>query len=223
MNIYLAARYLRREELLTYRAELEAMGHRVTSRWLNGGHEGGGGPVGDVGAEASLDARMRFAREDWQDVMEAHCVISFTEPSGEGPARGGRHVEYGMALGRGKRCLVVGHRETVFHCLPGVEYFPTWGEAKLGLVQSAGGIGLTEGDELVLDGILAQVRAEVVRARRKHRPMNSPHEGYAVILEEVDELWDEVKQDTGREQPALIEAVQVAAMGVRYAMDMPRS
>jgi hypothetical protein len=32
-----------------------------------------------------------------------------------------------------------------------------------------------------------------VKAREKHAPMRGPHEGYAVLLEEVDELWDEVK------------------------------
>lgn len=36
MRIYLAARYSRREELLGYRADLEAAGHIVTSRWLAG-------------------------------------------------------------------------------------------------------------------------------------------------------------------------------------------
>ena len=32
------------------------------------------------------------------------------------------------------------------------------------------------------------------RARTKHKPINSAHEGYAVILEELDEFWDEVKK-----------------------------
>jgi hypothetical protein len=71
-----------------------------------------------------------------------------------------------------------------------------------------------------VDAVLAEVRAEVERAVRKHRPMNSPHEGYAVIKEELDELWDEVKGNRGRELSALEEAVQVAAMGVRYVADL---
>ena len=71
-----------------------------------------------------------------------------------------------------------------------------------------------------LDAVLAQVRAEVIRARTKHKAMNSPHEGYAVLKEEVDELWEEIRRDNGRELSALEEATQVAAMGVRYVMDM---
>jgi len=39
MKIYLAARYSRREELAAYRTELEALGHTVQARWLNGEHQ----------------------------------------------------------------------------------------------------------------------------------------------------------------------------------------
>jgi hypothetical protein len=58
---------------------------------------------------------------------------------------------------------------------------------------------------------------EVGRANRKHPPMNSHHEGYAVLLEEVDELWDEVKADS--HDLAIAEAVQVAAMAIRFIVD----
>lgn len=45
---------------------------------------------------------------------------------------------------------------------------------------------------------------------------------YAVIAEELDELWDEVKADRGREFSGLEEAIQVSAMGLRYVLDMAR-
>lgn len=79
------------------------------------------------------------------------------------------------------------------------------------------------GEESHLDAILSEIRSEVLRARRKHEPMNSPHEGYAVILEEVDELWEEVKKNNGRELSALEEAAQVSAMGVRYILDLSQA
>lgn len=75
-------------------------------------------------------------------------------------------------------------------------------------------------DEAKLDTILAGVRAEVFKAIAKHKPMNSAHEGYAVLKEEVDELWEEVKADRGYQMSGLDEAVQVAAMGVRYLYDL---
>lgn len=51
MKIYLAARYSRREELCGYRSELEARGHRVQARWLNGEHQlsNEGTPIGENG------------------------------------------------------------------------------------------------------------------------------------------------------------------------------
>lgn len=58
------------------------------------------------------------------------------------------------------------------------------------------------------------------KAVKKHPPMNTPHEGYAVILEEVDELWDEVKKQSGGHGPeAVKEALQVAAMAIRFILD----
>ncbi len=69
-----------------------------------------------------------------------------------------------------------------------------------------------------LDLALSLVREEVIRAIKKFPEFNSSHEGYAVIAEELDELWDEVKRD--RPDLAREEAVQVAAMAVRFLTDI---
>jgi hypothetical protein len=66
--------------------------------------------------------------------------------------------------------------------------------------------------------VLSMVRAELLRAEAKHPPMHSPHEGHSVIREELDELWDHVKADTGSSHAAIKEAIQIAAMGARYAV-----
>jgi hypothetical protein len=50
---------------------------------------------------------------------------------------------------------------------------------------------------------------EAAAARTKFPAFNSPHEGYAVIAEELDELWDDVKAD--RPAHAIDEAIQVGA------------
>jgi head-tail adaptor len=52
--------------------------------------------------------------------------------------------------------------------------------------------------------------------------MNSAHEGYGVLAEEVDELWAHVKtQQSKRDLDAMRkEAVQVAAMAVRFVVDV---
>lgn len=139
MKIYLAARYSRRLELCGYRTELEALGHTVQARWLNGEHQlsNEGTPIGESG-EALVEAgacdeaaklRARFALDDWEDVNAAQCVISFTEAPRSSANRGGRHVEYGIGLANKARVIVVGHRENIFHWLPQVEFCETWAEA----------------------------------------------------------------------------------------------
>ena len=126
LKIYLAARYSRYPELAEYGRQLEAIGCTVTSRWIQGDHQVTDEQLLDVGPEADHEQRIRFAEEDVLDLKAAQVVISFTEPPRAGPSRGGRHVEFGMALSMGKVCMVVGHRENVFHCLPNVLYFPVW-------------------------------------------------------------------------------------------------
>ena len=71
-----------------------------------------------------------------------------------------------------------------------------------------------------VDFVLSKVRAEIERAMRKHRRYASAHEAWAVIREEVDELWDEVKADNGYAADAFKEAEQVAATAVRYIVDL---
>lgn len=71
-----------------------------------------------------------------------------------------------------------------------------------------------------LDQIFNDLRRELQAAMTKHRSMASAHEGHSVIREELDELWDHVKADTGTGSAARKEALQVAAMGIRYALDV---
>ena len=40
-------------------------------------------------------------------------------------SRGGRHVEFGIAIGLSKIVIAVGPRETVFHHLPEIRHFDT--------------------------------------------------------------------------------------------------
>ena len=133
MKIYLAARFSRKDELNGHADQLRATGHEVTSRWLTGAHEWSG--VADNEIPAADQAR--FAREDIEDIDRADVIVCFTEAPHAGPARGGRHVEAGYALGIGKRILAVGWRENVFYALPQVEFFPAWDRALAALNETA--------------------------------------------------------------------------------------
>ena len=68
-----------------------------------------------------------------------------------------------------------------------------------------------------------RVLEELNDARQKYPEFNSAHEGYAVLKEEVDELWDEIKKKPRERDWDLIrdEATQVAAMAIRLIEDIP--
>ncbi|AKV03163.1 hypothetical protein AKJ09_09826 [Labilithrix luteola] len=69
---------------------------------------------------------------------------------------------------------------------------------------------------------MKDVAAELDRARAKFpRPQVSAHEGFAVLDEERDELWDEVKGNhPDRKARMRAEAIQVAAMAIRFIEDV---
>jgi hypothetical protein len=74
-------------------------------------------------------------------------------------------------------------------------------------------------NESRLQEIFYLIDKEFREATDKFGPFNGPHEGYAVILEELDELWDAIKNN----EPGYVhmaEAKQVAAMAVRYIYDI---
>jgi hypothetical protein len=136
--IYLAARYSRREELRGYKAELEARGFEISARWLLGPHQ-----ITDAGLAlgSELEAacedegdqrdhiialREKFALDDFEDVHAAELLIAFTQPPRTDKGRGGRHIEFGIALGKGMPIIVVGPRENIFCCLPWVTVYPDW-------------------------------------------------------------------------------------------------
>lgn len=65
-----------------------------------------------------------------------------------------------------------------------------------------------------------EIDDELWLARNKFKNMNSAHEGYAVILEELDELWEEVKSQKQDKARMREEAIQVAAMAARFVEDL---
>jgi NTP pyrophosphatase (non-canonical NTP hydrolase) len=70
--------------------------------------------------------------------------------------------------------------------------------------------------------VLFDVSSEVATAASKWPLMNSAHEAYAILAEEVDELWDHVKTNQKRRDLKAMrkEAIQVAAMAVRFAAEV---
>jgi len=78
-----------------------------------------------------------------------------------------------------------------------------------------------ESDQLY-QGVFDDVRSELFRAMRKHAPMYSPHDGYGKLLEEVEELWDEIRKKEKHHSKERMrgEAIQIAAMALRFIIEV---
>jgi hypothetical protein len=64
--------------------------------------------------------------------------------------------------------------------------------------------------------IIDLIKDEVFKSREKHGKIKSPHEGFALIKEELDELWNNVKSNISD----LIEPLQIAALAISYIFDI---
>ena len=68
----------------------------------------------------------------------------------------------------------------------------------------------------------ALARLEVETAKQNWPPFNSAHEGFAILMEECDELWDHVRTNQKKRKLDEMqkEAIQVAAMAIRFATEV---
>jgi hypothetical protein len=73
-----------------------------------------------------------------------------------------------------------------------------------------------------LHNLLRAIETEYNTASSKYPAFHSTHEGYAVLKEEVDELWDMVKANKGimGDDAMKREAIQIASMALRFINDL---
>lgn len=116
MRFYLSARFKRQEEMREVRDALVDLGHKVTSRWIDADY----GNNSDL-LRSRQDVREQAAVENTEDIADADVVLVFT---GSG-RRGGANVEYGIAIGINKLCIIIGEPENTFHWLPSVDRYAT--------------------------------------------------------------------------------------------------
>ncbi len=73
-------------------------------------------------------------------------------------------------------------------------------------------------DTFIVDrsAIWMQIESELDRAYKKHgKEKWGRHEFYAILKEEVDEVWDSIKRDAPQDY-LFMEIIQVAAVCARY-------
>jgi hypothetical protein len=83
--------------------------------------------------------------------------------------------------------------------------------------------------DLTVNLVVHEIIKEVTRARKLHKGINSLHESYSVILEELEEYWELVKinprklseiEQQKRMEEIHGELIQTAAMCVRSLLDL---
>lgn len=132
MKFYIAARFGRRAECFELAKYLESLGHLVTSRWVrpDSGHD-----KPRDSAQGTHAEKARWAAEDFNDVRACETLVSLQEEP-RGASRGGRHVEFGIALAQDKKIIVIGPRETIFHELSFITHFSNIEEFKSAELQT---------------------------------------------------------------------------------------
>lgn len=70
--------------------------------------------------------------------------------------------------------------------------------------------------------LFIECEKEMREATDEHGRMKSAHEAYSVILEELDEFWDEVrKKESNRDKANMKkELIQLGAMAIRAIYDL---
>lgn len=75
--------------------------------------------------------------------------------------------------------------------------------------------------EAHIDAAIMIISREAHRAAKLHGPMRGGHEGKAIIEEELDELWEEVKKFPHQDMTAMqTEATHIGAMAARFIADI---
>lgn len=84
-------------------------------------------------------------------------------------------------------------------------------------------------NQIKVNVVLGAVQEEADSAMAAHGSMRSTHEAYAVILEELDEFWDEVKKNPKKltdeqwsqwRKDMRKELIQTSAMATRAIIDL---
>ena len=111
-KVYIASAYQRRDQMRTYALDLQRIGWEVTSSWLQQTL-----PF-DAPVKSFPESEMsKLAEQDVEDIRRADIFVTYTEPVSRRYPRGGRHVEFGIALALHKPILIVGAVENIFHTL----------------------------------------------------------------------------------------------------------
>ena len=116
LRIYIAARYGRRDEAFDLEQVLLPLGVEITSTWIHQTQD-------EMAYEQGIEETTRLAEKDVAEIKRSDMLVYLSEEETNTWGRGGRHVEFGIAVARAKMLCVIGPKENLFHYLPEVQHF----------------------------------------------------------------------------------------------------
>ena len=119
MKVYIASRFERKDEMKSLSKILPGFGIHVQSRWLDETIS----PTSQLSDITPVYAKEQ-AGYDLEDIDSVDTLLFFADPVPL-TVRGGKHVEFGYALAKGKRIIVVGGNDNIFHYLDNIVHYLT--------------------------------------------------------------------------------------------------
>lgn len=114
-SFYLAAPYQMRAAAQVAMQQFAARGFACTARWIT--------------QDDSAQIGPEWAQADLADIDAAAAFVALGPEVWKNAGSGGRHVELGYALARGKLICLVGARTNLFHHHPAVTWCATVDDA----------------------------------------------------------------------------------------------
>lgn len=161
------------------------LGFTVCSTWIDVEWE----LTGTIRPTTPLELRQKFAQDDLADVRRCNVMVNFTEPPNS-CGRGGRHVEFGLAAAWGKRLIVVGYRENVFHHLPQVEFAENFNQV-VTMLSAGPSVGDVQNEKsMTIAELIREAHATAVEKGwwERDRPFS---EGIALMHSELSEALED--------------------------------
>ena len=116
LKIYIASRWDDRPDALLIKKFIEDKGLICTSTWLTPHDE----QSMDALKGGAIEKPRQRAVKDFEDIDAADVYLVYSPKKSHRNGTGGKHVELGYALAKGKTCVLVGERENIFHYHPAV-------------------------------------------------------------------------------------------------------
>lgn len=116
MRIYVAAQFETAGDVRNLAKKITEARHQVVSTWHQVSDKN------ETRQDAWTDRAISFCCRDIIDLNRADTILFISQGDGS-KSKGGRHFELGYAAAQGKRLLMIGPAENVFHAIPHIRHF----------------------------------------------------------------------------------------------------